>query len=129
MPPSTRRPPRCRATTRVIAVASGKGGVGKSSVTVNLAAALAERGLRVGVLDADVWGFSVPRLLGVASRLKAKKIDDKSMILPEELKVGSGVVRVVSMGLLVDDEDTALDVARPRARQGLRRVPHQGRLG
>ena len=101
-------PTAVRATTHVIAVASGKGGVGKSSVTVNLAAALAERGLRVGVLDADVWGFSVPRLLGVASRLKAKKIDDKSMILPEELKVGSGVVRVVSMGLLVDDEDTAL---------------------
>jgi ATP-binding protein involved in chromosome partitioning len=101
-------PTAVRATTRVIAVASGKGGVGKSSVTVNLAAALAERGLRVGVLDADVWGFSVPRLLGVASRLKAKKIDDKSMILPEELKIGSGVVRVVSMGLLVDDEDTAL---------------------
>ncbi|HEY3833700.1 MAG TPA: P-loop NTPase [Acidimicrobiia bacterium] len=101
-------PTAVRATTRVIAVASGKGGVGKSSVTVNLAAGLAERGLRVGVLDADVWGFSVPRLLGVASRLKAKKIDDKSMILPEELKIGSGVVRVVSMGLLVDDEDTAL---------------------
>ena len=47
-------------------VASGKGGVGKSSVTVNLAAALAARGLTVGVLDADVWGFSVPRMLGVS---------------------------------------------------------------
>ena len=52
------------ATTRVIAVASGKGGVGKSSVTVNLAAALAAKGFRVGVLDADIWGFSVPRMLG-----------------------------------------------------------------
>ena len=50
----------------MIAVASGKGGVGKSSVTVNLAAALAAEGKRVGVLDADVWGFSVPRMLGVA---------------------------------------------------------------
>jgi ATP-binding protein involved in chromosome partitioning len=107
-----------RATTRVIAVASGKGGVGKSSVTVNLAAALAERGFAVGVLDADIWGFSVPRLLGVASRLSAKKVDGKGMIVPEELRInapggqgpasGGGVVRVVSMGLLVDDEDTAL---------------------
>ena len=54
------------ATTRVVAIASGKGGVGKSSVTVNLAAALAARGLTVGVLDADIWGFSVPRMLGVS---------------------------------------------------------------
>src|SRR5262245_35308905 len=52
--PDTMIPP----TTRVIAVASGKGGVGKSSVTVNLAAAIAARGFRVGVLDADIWGFS-----------------------------------------------------------------------
>ena len=52
--------------TTVIAIASGKGGVGKSSVTVNLAAALAAEGHRVGVLDADVWGFSVPRMMGVS---------------------------------------------------------------
>ncbi|MGH3741381.1 MAG: P-loop NTPase, partial [Micromonosporaceae bacterium] len=51
--------------TRVYAVASGKGGVGKSSVTVNLAAALADRGLDVGVVDADIYGHSVPRMLGV----------------------------------------------------------------
>src|SRR6478609_5374959 len=57
------------ATTRVLAIASGKGGVGKSSVTVNLAAALAARGLHVGVLDADIWGFSVPRMLGIEGRL------------------------------------------------------------
>ena len=50
---------------RVIAVGSGKGGVGKSSITANLAAALAARGLTVGVLDADIWGFSIPRMLGV----------------------------------------------------------------
>ena len=54
--------------TRVYAVASGKGGVGKSSVTVNLAAAMAPSGLRVGVVDADVYGFSVPRMLGVEQR-------------------------------------------------------------
>src|SRR4029079_10616921 len=73
-----------------------------------LAAALAERGMRVGVLDADVWGFSVPRLLGVASRLKANKVEGRDMIVPAEVPVSQGVVRVVSMGLLVDDEDTAL---------------------
>jgi ATP-binding protein involved in chromosome partitioning len=51
--------------TRVLLVASGKGGVGKSSVTTNLAIALAQRGRKVGVIDADVWGFSIPRMLGV----------------------------------------------------------------
>ncbi len=93
------------ATTRVLAIASGKGGVGKSSVTVNLAAALAARGLRVGVLDADIWGFSVPRMLGVDGRLSGE--DGK--ILPHRLDApGGGRVEVVSMGFLVDDESTAL---------------------
>jgi ATP-binding protein involved in chromosome partitioning len=59
------------ATTRVLAIASGKGGVGKSSVTVNLAAAIADQGYTVGVLDADIWGFSVPRMLGLDQRLEA----------------------------------------------------------
>ena len=59
------------ATTRVLAIASGKGGVGKSSVTVNLAVALASRGLIVGILDADIWGFSVPRLLGMEGDVEA----------------------------------------------------------
>ncbi len=104
--PATRVP----ATTRVLAVASGKGGVGKSSVTVNLAVALAARGFTVGVLDADIWGFSIPRLLGVASRLQARKVDGKGLIQPEQLPVGDagGRLRVVSMGLLLDDEDSAL---------------------
>lgn len=56
------------ARTRVYAVASGKGGVGKSTITVNLAAALAARGLHVGLLDADIYGFSVPRMMGVTGR-------------------------------------------------------------
>ncbi|HJT93134.1 MAG TPA: P-loop NTPase, partial [Mycobacterium sp.] len=56
---------RSDSRTRVYAIASGKGGVGKSTVTVNLAAAMAARGLAVGVVDADVYGFSVPRMLGV----------------------------------------------------------------
>jgi len=92
------------STTRVLAVASGKGGVGKSSVTVNLAAALAVRGLTVGVLDADIWGFSVPRMLGVDGRLGGH--DGK--IEPHVLRVGDGALKIVSMGFLVDDESTAL---------------------
>jgi ATP-binding protein involved in chromosome partitioning len=79
--------------TRVYAVASGKGGVGKSSVTVNLAAAMAADGLRVGVVDADVYGFSVPRMLGVEQR--PTQVDD--MILPPQ----SLGVKVISIGMFV----------------------------
>ena len=95
---------------RVLAIASGKGGVGKSSVTVNLAAALAARGATVGVLDADIWGFSIPRMLGMPDRLQAERIEgrDKPMILPNERRVGDGLLKVVSTGMLVDDEGTAL---------------------
>jgi ATP-binding protein involved in chromosome partitioning len=93
--------------TRVVTIASGKGGVGKSSVTVNLAAALAARGLKVGVLDADIWGYSVPRMLGVEGELGVVK-RDRNMIVPNERKIGAGLVRVVSMGFLVEDEGAAL---------------------
>jgi ATP-binding protein involved in chromosome partitioning len=79
--------------TRVYAVASGKGGVGKSSVTVNLAAAMAAEGLRVGVVDADVYGFSVPRMLGVT--LRPTQVDD--MILPPI----AHDVKVISIGMFV----------------------------
>ncbi|MDQ1566411.1 MAG: ATP-binding protein involved in chromosome partitioning [Actinomycetota bacterium] len=98
-------------TTRILAVASGKGGVGKSSVTVNLAAAMAARGHTVGVLDADIWGFSVPRMLGVKGRLGGS--DGK--IHPNEVEVPSvrpggppGLLKIVSMGFLVEDEGMAL---------------------
>jgi ATP-binding protein involved in chromosome partitioning len=103
-------PTEVSATTRVIAVGSGKGGVGKSSITANLAAALAARGLTVGVLDADIWGFSIPRMLGVQARLAGTKLPDGTgKILPQEVDVeGGGKLRIVSMGLLVDDENTAL---------------------
>jgi ATP-binding protein involved in chromosome partitioning len=102
-------PSEVPATTRVIAIGSGKGGVGKSSVTANLAAALAARGFRVGVLDADIWGFSIPRMLGVRGRLAGQPAaQGKGKIVPHEVSMGAGLVRVVSMGLLVDDEDTAL---------------------
>jgi ATP-binding protein involved in chromosome partitioning len=93
--------------------------VGKSSVTVNLAAALGARGFTVGVLDADIWGFSVPRMLGVEGRLRGSSSggagDDGGggdkrarKILPSERPVGAGLLKIVSMGLLVDDEGTAL---------------------
>jgi ATP-binding protein involved in chromosome partitioning len=103
-------PTEVSATTRVIAVASGKGGVGKSSVTVNLAAALAARGLRVGVLDADIWGFSVPRMLGVDGRLggEAGKIHPHVVPVPSSTGGDPGSLHIVSMGFLVDDESTAL---------------------
>ncbi|MGH9303726.1 MAG: Mrp/NBP35 family ATP-binding protein, partial [Acidimicrobiales bacterium] len=90
-------------SARAIAIASGKGGVGKSSITVNLAVALARRGLRVGVLDADVWGHSIPRLLGMEGEIETR---GKKMV-PLERKVGAGVVRVISMGFL-SNEDTAI---------------------
>jgi ATP-binding protein involved in chromosome partitioning len=77
--------------TRVYAVASGKGGVGKSSVTVNLAVALAQRGLQVGVLDADIYGFSVPRMLGVTG----KPTQVEKMIMPPQ----AYGVRVISIGM------------------------------
>jgi ATP-binding protein involved in chromosome partitioning len=93
---------------KVILIASGKGGVGKSSVTVNLAAALAARGLTVGVLDADIWGFSVPRMLGVEGRLSGAAHEGKKQMVPIERRIGDGVVRVVSMGFLVDSEATPL---------------------
>ena len=100
--PQTAVPP----TTRVIGIASGKGGVGKSSVTVNLAVALARRGLAVGVLDADIWGFSVPRMLGIDGRLSG--VPGEKKIVPATLAVPPGRLDVVSMGLLVDAEDEAL---------------------
>jgi ATP-binding protein involved in chromosome partitioning len=95
-------------TTRVVLVASGKGGVGKSSVTANLAAALASRGLKVGVLDADVWGFSIPRMLGVTGRLEGRMVDDRKRMVPIERAIGDGLLRIVSMGFLVEDEESAL---------------------
>ncbi len=103
--PDTEIPLRCQ----VLAIASGKGGVGKSSVTVNLATALAAQGHTVGVLDADIWGFSVPRLLGMSDRMEAERVDgsDKPKIIPNRKAVGAGVLEVVSTGFLVE-ESTAL---------------------
>jgi len=104
-------PTQIPASARVISVASGKGGVGKSTVTVNLASALASKSFTVGILDADIWGFSVPRMLGVDSRLSARPAnsgEERGKIIPVELPEGSGLIKLVSTGLMVDTEETAL---------------------
>ena len=91
--------------TRVIAVTSGKGGVGKSSVTVNLAIALAQRGLRVGILDADVYGYSIPALMGLAPEgipVRPTRLDDA--IVPPVAHDD----KVISIGMFVDDTDVAV---------------------
>src|SRR6202522_2474498 len=81
--------------TRVYAVASGKGGVGKSSVTVNLAAALAASGQKVGVVDADIYGHSIPRMLGVTGR----PTPVANMIMPPT----AHGVKVISIGMFTKD--------------------------
>jgi ATP-binding protein involved in chromosome partitioning len=85
----------------VVCIGSGKGGVGKSTVTANLAAALVADGKRVGVLDADVWGYSIPRMFGVAGR---PPVSADRKILPLE---GPGGVKVMSIGFFVE-EDSAV---------------------
>src|ERR1700761_7803588 len=86
--------------TRVYAVASGKGGVGKSSVTVNLAAALAASGQKVGVADADIYGHSVPRMLGVTGR----PTPVENMIMPPS----AHGVKVISIGMFTKGNNTGV---------------------
>ena len=88
---------RSDSQTQVIAIGSGKGGVGKSTTTVNLAASLAKLGHSVGLLDADVWGFSIPRMLGVHERPTVVE----NMIMPPEI-FG---VKVVSIGLFTSEDN------------------------
>ena len=113
-------------STKVIMIASGKGGVGKSSVTSNLAAAIASMGFTVGVLDADIWGYSIPRMLGIEGRLEGVVVPSDAgpadgtpadeapaerpatKIAPNQRRVGDGRLKVVSMGFLVDQEESAL---------------------
>ncbi len=84
------------STTKVVAIASGKGGVGKSSVTTNLAVALAEQGQSVGILYADVWGYSIPRMLGVEGR----PVAFNNMVMPLQ----AHGVKVISIGFFIDAE-------------------------
>jgi ATP-binding protein involved in chromosome partitioning len=88
------------STTRVLLIASGKGGVGKSSLTANLSIALAQRGHKVAVIDADVWGFSIPRMLGVEH---APVVIDQMLVPPE-----SYGVRCISMGFFVEEEQPVI---------------------
>lgn len=86
--------------TKVVAVASGKGGVGKSSITVNLAAALAKQGHRVGVLDADIWGYSIPRMLGVSG----KPVAFDGMVMPLQ----AHGCKVISIGFFTDPDRSVI---------------------
>jgi ATP-binding protein involved in chromosome partitioning len=81
-----------------IAVSSGKGGVGKSTVAVNLAAALAKEGYKIGLIDADIYGPSIPMMLGVNERPKIVKIGERNMLLP----IVRYSLKLMSIGFLVD---------------------------
>ena len=86
--------------TRVVTIASGKGGVGKSSVTANLAVALAQQGHSVGVIDADVWGFSIPKMLGVS---RSPSVIDETIIAPQ-----AHGVKVISMDYFVRPDQAVI---------------------
>ena len=86
--------------TRVLLIASGKGGVGKSSVTTNLAVALAQRGRDVAIVDADVWGFSIPRMLGAD---QPPVVIDEMLVPPE-----ANGVRCISMGFFADEDQPVI---------------------
>ena len=92
------------STTPVLAVSSGKGGVGKSSITANLAVALARSGRTVGILDADIWGFSLPRLLGMNGQVEARA----GKMIPLERRVGDGRLKILSMGFLAQEQQALL---------------------
>jgi ATP-binding protein involved in chromosome partitioning len=98
--PEPRVNPFTDTRTRVLAIASGKGGVGKSSVTTNLSIALAQRGQRVAAVDADVWGFSMPRMLGISS--PPGLIDD--VIVPP----AAYGVRLISMGFFAREDQAVI---------------------
>ena len=98
--PRSRPNPFTNTNTRVLAIASGKGGVGKSSVTTNLAIALAQRGHRVAAVDADVWGFSMPRMLGISR--PPEVIDD--LIIPPS----AHGVHLISMGYFAREDQAVV---------------------
>src|SRR5213079_1281324 len=98
----------------VLCVGSGKGGVGKSTLTVNLAAALATEGKKVGVLDADVWGYSVPRMLGLGNERPA--VSTQRKIIPLE----AHGLKVMSIGFFMGSEDAAVVWRGPMLHKAIR---------
>ncbi|NNN09744.1 MAG: P-loop NTPase [Acidimicrobiaceae bacterium] len=88
----------------IFMIASGKGGVGKSSIAANVAIALAKTGLRVGVLDADIWGFSLARLLDITGDVEVRS----AKMVPLKRSVGAGSVSLLSMGHLADEKQALL---------------------
>src|SRR5699024_3564220 len=103
--------------TKVFAVASGKGGVGKSSVTVNMAVAMARRGLKVGLVDADIYGHSVPDMLGLGER-RPTQVEDMIMPVPVDISAGSSddtaePMKVMSIGMLKPRKDQVVALRAP----------------
>ena len=99
--------------SNILCIGSGKGGVGKSTITANLAAALAEDGKKVGILDADVWGYSIPRMYGLGAT--RPKVNESRKIVPLE---GPGGVKVMSIGFFVQ-EDSAVVWSGPMLHKAL----------
>ena len=121
-PKPQKGPSRIAGIDRIIAVASGKGGVGKSTVASNLAVALARAGRRVGLLDADIYGPSQPRMMGVTARPTSP---DGTVILPP---TAHGVT-MMSIGLLLEDQDTAMIWRGPMLMGALQQLLNQVRWG
>lgn len=96
------------SNARIVAVSSGKGGVGKSSLTANLAAAIASNGFKVGVLDADIWGFSLPSMLGMSGRVEASGTKESWKMQPIRKQVGTGEIQLISMGFLAEEASEAI---------------------
>ncbi|MBM4158512.1 MAG: Mrp/NBP35 family ATP-binding protein [Ignavibacteria bacterium] len=99
-----------------VAVVSGKGGVGKSTVAVNLTAALKMKGFKVGLVDADIYGPSIPIMLGVSERPAVTKHNDKNLLIPVE-KYG---IKLMSIGFLLEKKDSAVIWRGPMASSALR---------
>lgn len=124
-PPQPERTTFTDRITNIIAVASGKGGVGKSTVAANLAAALRDKGLRVGLLDADIYGPSQPKMFGCEDYLpEAEKIDGTDAIVPVKVQG----IELMSLGFFVKPEDAML-WRGPMATSALRQLIHQTRWG
>ena len=122
----TKAQPMLPGVKNIIGVSSGKGGVGKSTVAVNLAVALAQEGYRVGLLDADIFGYSsLPKMFGVEDeQVYMHEVDGRALIIPLE-KYG---VKLLSIGFLVD-KDSASAVARRHGLQRSQATHRRSRLG